>query len=234
MQQLMIKEFNAKPKIKRLAEQETPTYRAISVGINALSLSELISIIIGDAPNCMEIADYLVDKFKTPHGLKQARLDELQAFGLGEKRAMRIIAAFSLGERYYRQTWEEKCAVHSPTDVANLVLYEMSSLDHEELWVVLLDTRNNVVSIDKLYKGSVNQSQVRVSEIFRSAVIKNSPSIIIIHNHPSGDPTPSPDDVGLTRAIVQSGKMLDIDVLDHLVIGQGRWASLKERGLGFS
>ena len=91
-----------------------------------------------------------------------------------------------------------------------------------------------IEDITKVYQGSLNSSQVRVGELFRSAVRRNAAAIIVIHNHPSGDPTPSPDDVALTRAIVQAGKLLDIDVLDHLVIGRGRWVSLKERGLGFA
>lgn len=85
----------------------------------------------------------------------------------------------------------------------------------------------------EVYKGSVNSSQVRVGEIFKESVRKNASAIVVIHNHPSGDPTPSPDDVAVTRAIVQAGKLLDVEVLDHLVIGQGKWISLKERGLGF-
>jgi len=100
--------------------------------------------------------------------------------------------------------------------------------------VMLLDRRNRVLETVDLYRGSVSSSQIRVGEIFREAVRKNASALIVIHNHPSGDPTPSPDDVAVTRAILQAGKMLDVDVLDHLVIGAGRWVSLKERGLGFS
>ena len=99
--------------------------------------------------------------------------------------------------------------------------------------MINLDTRNRVMSLTKLYQGSVNLSQVRVGEVFRQAILDNAPAIILAHNHPSGEPTPSPDDVAVTRAIVQAGKLLDIDVLDHLVVCQGRFVSLKERGLGF-
>jgi len=127
----------------------------------------------------------------------------------------------------------ERPAIHSPSDVANLLQYFIGSLDHEEMWVVNLDTRNRVMSFVALYKGSVNSSQVRVCEVFRQAIVDNSPAIIVAHNHPSGDPTPSPEDVSVTRAILQAGKLLDIDLLDHLVIGAGRFVSLKERGLGF-
>jgi DNA repair protein RadC len=109
----------------------------------------------------------------------------------------------------------------------------MSALPQEHLRVVVLDTRNRLISIEKIYVGSLNSSMVRVGELFRPAIQRNAASIIVVHNHPSGDPTPSPEDVTLTKAIVQAGKLLDIEVLDHLIIGQGRFVSLKERGLGF-
>jgi len=114
-----------------------------------------------------------------------------------------------------------------------LIMFDMSAKEQEELWVVILDTRNRVVKIEPVYKGSVNSSQVRVGELFKEAIRRNAVSLIVAHNHPSGDPTPSPEDIALTRAVVQAGKLLDIDVLDHLVIGNQRFVSLKERGLGF-
>jgi DNA repair protein RadC len=110
----------------------------------------------------------------------------------------------------------------------------MSALEQEHLRMLLLDRRNRVMEITEVYRGSVSSSQVRVGEIFKEAIRKNASAVIIAHNHPSGDPTPSPDDVAVTRAIIQAGKLLDVDVLDHLVIGQGKWVSLKERGLGFT
>jgi DNA repair protein RadC len=129
---------------------------------------------------------------------------------------------------------EERPAIHSPADAANLVQYEMSALEQEELRVILLDTRNRVLAVETIYRGSLNSSQVRVGEVFRTAIRRNSANLIVVHNHPSGDPTPSPDDVAVTRAIIQAGKLLDVEVLDHVVIGRGRFISLKERGLGFS
>ena len=117
--------------------------------------------------------------------------------------------------------------------VSNLFLVEMAYLEQERLRVVLLNTKNHVVGTPEIYKGSVNQSQVRISELFRELIRQNCPAIILVHNHPSGDPTPSADDVRLTEQVVAAGKLLDIDVLDHLVIGRQRYVSLKERGLGF-
>jgi DNA repair protein RadC len=109
----------------------------------------------------------------------------------------------------------------------------MSALPQENLWIIILDTRNRLISTEKIYKGSLNSSMVRIGELFKPAIQRSAASIIIVHNHPSGDPTPSPEDITLTRAILQSGKLLDIEVLDHLVIGQGRFVSMKDRGLGF-
>jgi DNA repair protein RadC len=128
----------------------------------------------------------------------------------------------------------ERPTISSPADAANLIIPFIGNLDHEELWVILLDTRNRVLKLVKLYKGSINSSQVRVCEVFREAILENAPAIILAHNHPSGDPIPSIDDTAVTRSIVQAAKLLDVDVLDHMVIGQGRWVSMKERGLGFS
>ncbi len=110
----------------------------------------------------------------------------------------------------------------------------MVGLPQENLWVFLLDTRNRVLKIEKLYQGSLNSSSVRIGELFKAALTNNAASIILAHNHPSGDPTPSPEDVALTRAAQQAGHLLDIEVLDHIVIGQNRFVSLKDRGLGFT
>ena len=110
---------------------------------------------------------------------------------------------------------------------------EMSLLQQEHLRVVLLDTKNHVLGTPTVYIGNLSMTMVRVSEVFREAIRQNAPAIIVVHNHPSGDPSPSPDDVAVTKRIVNAGKGLDIEVLDHLIIGQQRYVSMKERGLGF-
>jgi len=138
-----------------------------------------------------------------------------------------------LNAQLYRNP-TERPAVHSPKDVVEIIDSFIGCLDHEQLWVINLDTRNRIMSLVKLYVGSVNSSQVRISEVFRQAVIENSPAIIVCHNHPSGDTSPSPEDVNLTRALVQAGKLLGIDVLDHIVVAFGKFTSLKERNLGFN
>ena len=124
--------------------------------------------------------------------------------------------------------------IKSPTDAAGLLMLDMSALDQEHLRTVLLDTKNRVQAITTVYVGSVNTAMIRVGEVFKAALAWNSAALIVVHNHPSGDPTPSPEDLLITQQIVAAGKLLDIDVLDHLVIGQGRFVSMRERGLGFA
>lgn len=123
--------------------------------------------------------------------------------------------------------------MHSPQDVANLVMAEMDLLEQEHLRVLLLNTKNQVLAMPEVYKGNVNSTLVRVGEVFREAVCEGSPALIVVHNHPSGDPTPSSDDVEMTRQMVEAGQLLGIDVLDHIVIGRQSFVSLRERGLGF-
>ncbi len=124
--------------------------------------------------------------------------------------------------------------VKSPADLAALLMVEMGHLDQEELRTVLLDTKNRIQDIVTIYRGSLNMSLVRVGEVYKEALKRNSAAIIVAHNHPSSDVTPSPEDVMVTRGIVQAGTLLDVECLDHLVIGQGKWLSMRERGLGFN
>lgn len=129
---------------------------------------------------------------------------------------------------------EERVQIKSPTDATHLLMLEMSHLDQEEVRVICLDTRNFIQTITPVYKGAVNSAMIRCGEIFKEAVRRNSPSIIMAHNHPSGSPDPSPEDVQVTRQIVEAGKLLDVELLDHLIIGHGRYVSMRERGLGFT
>jgi len=124
--------------------------------------------------------------------------------------------------------------VKSPTDAAAFLMVTMSHRDQEQFWVLCLNTKNRIQHAQAIYQGTVNSAQIRPAEVFRPAMRLNSPAIIIAHCHPSGDPAPSPDDLLITRELVSAGKILDIELLDHLVIGQGTWISMRERGLGFS
>ena len=231
-------ESNSKPtyRIADLHESDRPRERLASLGPQVLTNAELIAILLRvgvHGENAVELGQRLLQKFGGLRGLHRAPINELtDQHGIGEAKAAQIKAAIELGRRLTLESPEERPAINSPAERL-LVQYEMSALEQEHLRVLLLDRRNRVLEIVEVYKGSVNSSQVRVGELFKEAIRTNASGIIVTHNHPSGDPTPSPDDVAVTRAIVQAGKLLDIDVLDHLVIGQGKWVSLKERGLGF-
>jgi DNA repair protein RadC len=225
-------------RIADLPSEERPRERLRHRGANSLSNPELLAILLRvgvPGENAVQVGARLLAKYKTLSGLHRVPFDELcEQHGIGEAKAAQIKAALELGHRFKAESPEEKPAINSPADAAVLVAYEMSALEQEHLRVILLDTRNHVLDITEVYQGSVNSSQVHVGELFRAAIRRNASAIIVVHNHPSGDPTPSPDDVAVTWAILQAGKLLDVDVLDHLVIGQGQWVSLKERGLGFT
>jgi len=224
-------------RITDLHESDRPRERLAALGPQALTNAELIAILVRvgvKGENAVTVGQRLLKKFGGLSGLHRAQFAELKnQHGIGEAKASQIKAAIELGRRLTLESPEERPTINSPADAAALVTYEMSAFEQEHLRVILLDRRNRVLETVEIYKGSVNSSQVRVGEIFKEAIRKNASALIVIHNHPSGDPTPSPDDVAVTRAIVQAGKMLDVDVLDHMVIGQGKWVSLKERGLGF-
>jgi DNA repair protein RadC len=217
---------------------ERPIERLASCGSAALSDAEIIAALLSGSAggaNPVVIAQQLIVTFGGWHGLQRASLAELQSVpGLGRTRATRVKAALEVGRRLLLAQPGERLQVKSPTDIAPLLIAEMSHLDQEELRVVLLDTKNRLLKLHTVYRGSLNASMVRVGEVFKEAVKCNAAAIIVAHQHPSGEPTPSPEDILVTREIVQAGKLLDIDTLDHLVIGHGCFVSMRQRGLGFS
>lgn len=230
-----------KQPVYRIADfqvSERPRERLAQLGPQVLSNAELLAILLRvgiQGENAVQMGQRLLAQFGGLRGLQRAPFAEIcNQHGLGEAKAAQIKAAIELGRRLPQEEPEERLVINSPADAAGLVMYEMSALEQEHMRVLLLDRRNRVLAQDDLYRGSVSASQVRVGEIFKSAIRRNASGIIVVHNHPSGDPTPSPDDIAVTRAIVQAGKLLDIEVLDHLVIGQSGFVSLKEKGLGFA
>ncbi len=224
--------------IHDLPASERPRERLQQRGAEALSNGELLAIVlrVGTVDeNALALASRLLVRFGGLPGLLRCGFPELCAeHGVGQAKASQVKAALELGRRMTSFVPEARATVRSPQDVANLLMADMSYLEQEELRVVLLDTKNQVMSIVEVYRGNVNSSVVRIGELFRDAVRANCPALVVVHNHPSGDPSPSNDDVEVTRQIAQAGKLLDIEVLDHLIIGQQRYVSLKERGLGFA
>lgn len=221
-----------------MSPEERPRERLRTYGENTLQTAELIAIILNTGikgESVLSMSQRLLVEHGGLPGLYRLDFEELaHTRGIGESKASKIKAALELGRRLAAASPEERLTVHGPEDLFQLLGVELAALDHEQLRVVLLDTRHRVLSVRTVYKGSVNQAQVRVGELFRDAVRANATAQILVHNHPSGDPAPSAADISLTADAVHCGKMLDIAVLDHLVIGQGRWVSLKRLGLGFS
>jgi DNA repair protein RadC len=225
------------PTIKELPAHDRPRERLVRLGPGALSTAELLAIIFRTGvggENALALAGRLLAHFGGIAGLAQLSLSQLTAErGIGTAKAAQLQAALELGRRMTLAAPEERPQIRSPGDAAMLLLQEMGYKEQEHFRVLFLDTRNRVLGGELIYKGSLNQSQVRVGEVYREAVRRNCAAIIVAHNHPSGDPSPSPEDVSVTRDLVAAGKLLGIELLDHLVIGHQRWVSLRERGLGF-
>lgn len=152
---------------------------------------------------------------------------------MGKAQAARLKAALEMGRRVLARVPEDRWQIRAPDDAMNWLMGRMSHLTREHFMVIYLDTRNRILDHEMLYKGTLNMSLVRAAEVFRGAMIRNCMAIIVAHNHPSGDPQPSPEDIELTRRLVATGKLVEIDLLDHIIIGQQRHISLRERQLGF-
>lgn len=225
-------------RIADLAPSERPRERLQHQGAHSLSTPELLAVLLRTGvtgESAVQLAQRLLKTFSGLAGIQRADFHEVQSqHGMGEAKAATLKAAIELGRRLSIQEPEERPALNSPGEAAALVQYEMSALEQEHLRAILLDTRNRVIAIADVARGSLNSAHIRIGEVFRDAIRKNAASLILVHNHPSGDPSPSPDDLALTKAVREAGRMLDIDVLDHLIIGQGRYISLKESKLAFS
>ena len=222
----------ARRRVCDLPAEERPLYRLHHHGAEALATTELLALVLGtaDAPG---LAAELLARFGSLHQLARTSKAQLrQVRGIGETQAGRLVAVLELSRRLQTPPANERPRVTSPADAAALLTPRMAHLEQEALWVLLLDTRNRVLKITEIYKGSLNTSVVRTGEIFRPAIEMAAAAIIVAHNHPSLDPSPSPEDVNVTRQIVKAGKLLDIECLDHIIIGR-TFVSLKERSLGF-
>jgi DNA repair protein RadC len=224
--------------LKELPEDERPREKLKLRGPGALSNAELLAIILNTGTkgeSVMALAQRIVaESGGGLRGLMRRDLDSLLAVhGLGPAKAIKLMATIELGKRIAALAPEERRQVRTPEDLALLFLPHMTALQHEELRVAVLDTKHQVERLVTVYQGSVNAAQVRVAEVFRDAIRANCPAIAIAHNHPSGDPTPSAADIALTTELASAARLLDIDLIDHLIVGDGRWVSLRRLGLGF-
>jgi DNA repair protein RadC len=212
---------------------EPPAERLIQHGATALTTHDLVSLVLGTSKD-PTIAARLLVELKCISKARALSVHELTHVvpGITVDRACRLLAALELSERV-RAPRENQTVIKTPADAAEVVR-DMASLEQEQMRVILLDTKNKVIQIATVYQGSVNTTLIRVGELMKVAVRLNATSIVICHNHPSGDPTPSDADIAVTVEVNKAAKLLDIECLDHIVIGEaGRFVSLKERRLGF-
>ena len=228
--------------LKDLPAAIRPRERLQTLGAQALTDEELVAILLRtgtSSSNVLEVARNLLVRHHGLGGVNRASLGELsQTKGIGTVKAVDLKAALEVGKRLVTLAPEERPQITGPQDIYGLLRGEMAQLEHESVRVVLLNTKNRVQTVKTISQGSLNSSVVRVAEVFRDAIREQAAAIVLTHNHPSGDPTPSADDVAITRRVVEAGALLDIDVLDHIIIGQpgsgtSGWVSLRERRLGF-
>lgn len=223
--------------VRELPAAERPRERLAQRGVAGLTSAELIALLWGTGvrgASAVAIAEDALARHDGLSGLARAAPSELDSLpGVGAVRAARLVAAFELGRRLLADWPTGRWIVRSPRDIADRLVLQMGRLEREELRVVLLNSRNAVLRVVTVYQGNVSASLVRVGELFRDAVRENAAGVILVHNHPSGDPTPSPDDLHLTAEALAAGRLLDVEVLDHLVVGHGAFVSLRDRGVAF-
>ncbi|WP_264738678.1 RadC family protein [Cytobacillus firmus] len=220
--------------IKDFPQDERPRERFVQNGPQSLSNHELIAILLRTGTkdeSVLQLANRLLTHFEGLRLLKDASLDEITAIkGIGSVKAIQLLAAVEIGRRISNLTYDDRYIIRSPEDGANYVMHDMRFLSQEHFVCLYLNTKNQVMHKQTIFIGSLNASIVHPREVFKEAFRRSAASIICIHNHPSGDPTPSREDIEVTKRLAESGKIIGIDVLDHLIIGENKFVSLKEKG----
>lgn len=223
------------PTIKEIPLEDRPRERLISIGAQALTTAELMAILIhigNSERSAVSLAECILAHFGNISGVAGATVEELSLIkGIGNAKAAQILAAIEFGKRVTLFSAESKPQINNPRDVANILMPDLRYLKKETLKSLLLDSKNRILSIRTVSIGDLSSSIVHPREVFKDAVIASSASIIIAHNHPSGDPNPSIEDINITKRLMSAGELLGIELLDHIVIGDGTFVSIKERGL---
>jgi DNA repair protein RadC len=221
--------------IKELPVDERPREKMRQIGAQAMGNSELLAILLRTGnhdESALRLAEHLLEQQNGLAGLGNATAEDIeQVKGIGEAKAITILAAIELGRRVSILTPSDRPVIHTPDDVAALLLPRFRYETREHFLAVLLSTKNHVLKTAVISVGSLNASIVHPRELFREAINARAAAVILVHNHPSGDPAPSPEDIALTRKLVEAGKLIDIPVLDHLILGDGKYISLKEKGI---
>lgn len=222
--------------IKDLPKSERPREKLLAHGPDALSNAELLAIIIRTgtgAETAIEVSTRLLgmDNRGIRHLMDASINDLTKIKGIGECKAAQIIAAIELGKRIKRIGYYDKVRVTSPEVVAEVLMDEMSGLYKEHFRTVILDTKNQIICIENISIGTLNASIVHPRDVFKAAIKNNGNSVILVHNHPSGDTTPSAEDINITKRLVEGGNLMGIKILDHLIVGNGTYLSMKEKNL---
>lgn len=222
-------------RIREIPSDERPRERLIHFGAEALNTAELLAILLRtgtEQRSAVGLADFLLSHFSGIRGIAGATVEELAGVhGIGPAKAAQIKAAIEFGRRLVAASPEERPRIRSPRDVYNLLGPSLRDERREHFVAVLLDTKGGVLRQRTVSVGDLSSSIVHPREVFAEAIRHGAASLIVAHNHPSGDPTPSPEDAAVTRRLVEAGELLGIEVLDHIVLGDNRWVSLKEKGL---
>lgn len=220
--------------IRDLPAAERPRERLLHCGPEALSAAELLAILLRTGAagiSAVDLARGLLARFESLRGVAQASVEALaQVNGLGPAKAAQLKAAFEIGKRNAVFVESARPRIRCPQDVAHLVMPELVGEKREHLRALLLDTRNQVLRVTTISIGSLNASVVHPREVFREAIAQAAAAVIVAHNHPSGDPTPSQEDIAVTKRLAEAGRIIGIDLLDHVIVTEGRFVSLKERG----
>ncbi len=208
--------------------------KMLMYGAERLTVRELLAVLLSKGTKGMPIESLsreILVSLQGVDGLREATVEDLTAIrGIGAAKAMQVIAAIELGKRVYREKREEGYLIRSPEDGAEYVMEEMKHLKQEHFVALFLDVKNRVLARRTVFVGSLNSSIVHPREVFKEAVKRSAASIVCVHNHPSGDPAPSREDIQVTKRIAECGKIIGIEMLDHLIIGDGTFISLKEKG----
>jgi DNA repair protein RadC len=220
--------------LREVPQEERPRERMLQYGAGALSHAELLAILLRTgtvSESALRLAGRILSESGGLRSLVDMSKDQLtQIKGIGDAKALQIQAGIELGRRLAKSTFAERVTIRSPKDIADLVSEDLRYLQKEHFVCLFLNTKNHLIAQETLSMGSLNASIVHPREVFRAAIKRSSASIICVHNHPSGDPTPSPEDIQLTHRLMEAGTIIGIEVLDHVIIGDQRFISLKEQG----
>jgi DNA repair protein RadC len=230
--------------IHDLPEQERPRERLAALGAEAIPNAELIAILLRTGTkgiSAIHVAQELLARFQTLENLAKASLEDLRKTkGIGRDKAIALKSAFTLALRMAREIRTEAPLLDTPERVADLLREEMRLETVERFQVLLLNTRRRLILADKLSQGTLDSLLVHARDVFRSAIAANAAAIVLAHNHPSGDPTPSESDIKVTRDLIRAGQLLKIEVLDHVIVGRATkerskdYVSLRELGYFYS